>query len=78
MVYISADIDVDIDDVLSGYTSKQLTELVGDLLSEGHVPDGWVEVDDSRPEVPLDDPAVLLGVITELRKRGYTVEPGAI
>ena len=78
MVYVSASADVDLFHVLDSMNSAELIELASDLLNEGHVPDGWVHVDDLEAErsVNLSDSAVLIDVIVELRRMGYTVEPG--
>lgn len=77
MTYISVDVDVDIHDILGTWSGAELTGLAADLLREGHVPDGWAEVDDSTSKnLDLSDSAVLLDVIVELRRMGYTVEPG--
>lgn len=73
--------EIDEDDVLSrilGELSRErLTALAEETLGDGNIPDGWFHKDDvDQIALSLDDPALLLGVITELRKRGYTVEPG--
>lgn len=77
MVYVSASIDVDLSYVLDSMNGAELIELASDLLEEGHVPDGWVHVDDFEHQViDLSDSAVLLDVIVELRRMGYVVELG--
>jgi len=68
----SVDIDVDLDDILSGLGHTDTVALVRDLLADGYVPSGWQQT----PEPNLSDPSDRLAVITELRKLGYTVEPG--
>lgn len=68
----SIDVDVNLDDVLSGMGKSDVIDLVADLLAEGYVPSGWSK----NPAIDLSDSAVLLDVIVELRRMGYTVEPG--
>ena len=74
MVYYNAsvDIDVDLDDILRGMGHTDTVNLVAEMLADGYVPKGWQQ----SPEPNLSDPADRLAVITELRKLGYTVEPG--
>jgi len=77
MVRVYADVEVDLDDALGELSNIELTKLVEELLDEGHIPEGWEYVDFRSPARPLlSDGAVLLDVILELRKLGYTVEPG--
>lgn len=72
MVRVYTDVEVDFSDVLAELSDTELTNLVAELLDDGHVPFGWSK----RESVDLSDGAVLLDVILELRKLGYTVEPG--
>lgn len=57
-------------EALEELTYEQMEELVADLLDEGIVPRGWFYTDDL-----LADPIAELDVITQLRNKGYTVEP---
>lgn len=75
MVYVSVDVDLSVEDIADQLHSRESMILVENLLNNGHVPRGWAYVGSSQ--VPdLNDSAILLATIVELRKLGYTVEPG--
>lgn len=61
----TAYVDIDFDEAFSGLSSVEKKEFL-DFWCQDY---GW------EPELTgLDDPAKLLEVIVELRKRGYSVE----
>ena len=68
MVYDIGDA-LDAVDVLD---AREKIRLVECLLDEGNVPKGWMH----RDSINLSDGMALLNVIVELRRRGFTVEPG--
>lgn len=60
-VTIEADVDVSVQDVLDAMRTEDIRAYLGDR--------------NPRSQFDLDDPVALLGVITELRSRGFVVEP---
>lgn len=72
MVWIHTGVEVDVRDAIDCMTEGQIVQLVRDLLDVGNVPDGWMH----RSNLNLSDGETLLDVIVELRRMGYTVEPG--
>lgn len=58
MSSVRVEVDIDQHDVLGEMSDAEIREYLGP---------------DPRPEYDLGDPIVRLGVITELRKAGYTV-----
>lgn len=75
MVHIYYDGSVDFYDALRSVEDDEVVGLVKDLLDEGYTPEGWRN-SQSVDCIDLSDPADRLAAITELRKLGYTVEPG--
>ncbi len=71
-MYTKVSLDVDIYDLTEHMSSRELTEFVAEQLANGYIPDGWIR----RGGIDLSDGATLLQVIVELRRLGYTVEPG--
>ena len=61
-------ISVQVDTYVDLYANEMLEEIGEDYVRE------WLR-DGVRPDYDLSDPVVLLGVIAELRRLGFLVEP---
>lgn len=61
--------EIDIQEVYWELTPSDKRELASMLADEE------IFIEPNRPSFDLSDPIVRLGVITELRKIGFTVEP---
>ena len=59
---VSVDVDVALEEILADFSREDVLEALG-----GFEP--------PRAAYDLSDSVVLLGVVTELRNRGYSVEP---
>lgn len=65
----SVQVDIDIDDIVSGWGERDWAEFVidyRDYIESALVPE--------RREYDLGDPVTRLGVIVELRRQGFKVE----
>ena len=69
MAYVDVQVEYDIDEAFDELTEEEQWQFVR----------GWAEVFKIIPEEPsvanLENPVLLLEIITELRRKGYTVEP---
>lgn len=68
-------VEVDISDFLNDLSDGEYREVIREGLMNGYGPEGWHR----NEECPLawtTDPVARLTIITELRRQGYTVEPG--
>ena len=65
-------VSLDIYDLTEHMSRNELTEFIAEQLESGYIPKGWSKTG----SVNLSDSAVLIDVIVELRRMGYTVEPG--
>ena len=68
-ITISTSVDVDVDDVLDNLSETELEDLANNLIE-----DGYGTAPAQQETLNLDDPAVRLQAIVELRRLGYTVE----
>lgn len=68
-------VEVDISDFLNDISETEYAEIVREGVEQGYGPDGWHHEDECASAL-MENPIKLLGIITELRRQGYAVEPG--